>query len=203
MVHMDSLLPYKFRKDDVFMARTPSVMIPLGTKAPDFTLTDTVSGKDLSLNELKSDKATVIMFICNHCPFVKHVQEELVRLANDYKPKGVSFIAISSNDVENYPDDSPENMKKVAEEWNYPFPYLYDESQDVAKAYKAACTPDFYIFNGQLELSYRGQLDDSRPDSGIPVTGKDMRAALDQLLAGQPVDTNQRPSLGCDIKCKK
>jgi len=185
------------------MARTPSVMIPLGTKAPDFTLTDTVSGKDLSLNELKSDKATVIMFICNHCPFVKHVQEELVRLANDYKPKGVSFIAISSNDVENYPDDSPENMKKVAEEWNYPFPYLYDESQDVAKAYKAACTPDFYIFNGQLELSYRGQLDDSRPDSGIPVTGKDMRAALDQLLAGQPVDTNQRPSLGCDIKWKK
>ena len=185
------------------MARTPSVMIPLGTKAPDFTLPDTVSGNLLSLQQLKSDKATVIMFICNHCPFVKHVQEELVRLANDYIPKGVSFAAISSNDAENYPDDSPDNMKKVANEWNYPFPYLYDESQDVAKAYKAACTPDFYIFDGNLELVYRGQLDDSRPGSDLPVTGKDMRAALDQLLAGKPVDPNQRPSLGCNIKWKE
>lgn len=185
------------------MARTPSVMIPLGTKAPDFKLPDTVSGKTLSLDELKSDKATVIMFICNHCPFVKHVQEQLVKLANDYIPKGVSFIAINSNDVENYPEDSPEKMKETAEQWKYPFPYLFDESQEVAKAYKAACTPDFYIFDGNSELAYRGQLDDSRPGNDIPVTGKDIRAALDQLLSGQPVDENQRPSLGCNIKWKE
>ena len=185
------------------MAVTPSTMIPLGNKAPDFSLPDTVSGKTLSLNDLRSDKATVIMFICNHCPFVKHVNDGLVKLANDYLPKGVSFIAISSNDVENYPDDSPEKMKLVAKELGFSFPYLYDESQEVGRSYDAACTPDFYIYDKFLKLVYRGQLDDSRPSNGIPVTGKDMRAALDQLLSEKAVSTEQRPSIGCNIKWKK
>ena len=184
------------------MARTPSNMLPLGTLAPDFTLPDTTSGKTVSLNDLKSDKATVIMFICNHCPFVKHVDEQLVALANDYQTKGVSFIAISSNDVENYPQDSPELMKEEAEKLGYPFPYLYDESQGVAKAYDAACTPDFYIFDGDLKCVYRGQLDDSRPGNGKPVTGSDMRAALNEILQGQRVSAPQIPSLGCNIKWK-
>lgn len=184
------------------MARTPSNMIPLGTTAPDFTLPDTISGKDLSLAELKSDKATVIMFICNHCPFVKHVDDQLVTVANDYQAKGVSFVAISSNDVENYPQDSPELMKVEAEKLGYPFPYLYDESQEVARAYDAACTPDFYIFDGKLECVYRGQLDDSRPGNGKPVTGKDLRAALDDILRGKAVSKPQIPSLGCGIKWK-
>jgi peroxiredoxin len=177
-------------------------MLALGTQAPDFNLPDTVSGQTMALNELKSDQATVIMFICNHCPFVKHVNAQLVQLAQDYQPQGVAFVAISANDVENYPEDSPEKMKAYAEELGYPFPYLYDESQDVARAYKAACTPDFYIFDGDLKLVYRGQLDDSRPKSDIPVTGADIRAALNNILAGQPVDANQRPSLGCNIKWK-
>lgn len=185
------------------MADTPSVMVELGTKAPAFTLKDVVSGEQKSLSQLKSDKATVIMFICNHCPFVKHVNKELVRLANDYIPKGISFIAISSNDVENYPQDSPDKMKEVAEEQGYPFPYLYDEIQKVAKAYQAACTPDFYIFDGDLNLVYRGQLDDSRPGNSEPVNGKDIRAALDNILTGKPVDENQKPSIGCNIKWKK
>lgn len=185
------------------MADTPSVMVELGTKAPAFTLKDVVSGEQKSLSQLKSDKATVIMFICNHCPFVKHVNKELVRLANDYIPKGISFIAISSNDVENYPQDSPDKMKEVAEEQGYPFPYLYDETQKVAKAYQAACTPDFYIFDGDLNLVYRGQLDDSRPGNSEPVNGKNIRAALDNILTGKPVDENQKPSIGCNIKWKK
>jgi thiol-disulfide isomerase/thioredoxin len=185
------------------MAQTPSTIIPLGTKAPDFKLPDTVSGKNLSLNDLRSDKATVIMFICNHCPFVKHVNKELVKLANDYIPKGVSFIAISSNDVVNFPDDSPEKMKEEAIALGYLFPYLYDESQEVARAYDAACTPDFFIYDKDLKLAYRGQLDDSRPKNGIPVTGKDMRAALDLLLAGKPISADQKPSIGCNIKWKK
>jgi peroxiredoxin len=184
------------------MARTESNMFPLGKEAPQFTLPDVVSGKNVSLNDIKSDVATVVMFICNHCPFVKHVQHELVRLANDYIPKGISFVAINSNDVENYPDDSPEKMKEVAEELGYPFPYLFDETQEVAKAYDAACTPDFYIFDGDLKCVYRGQLDDSRPGNDIPVTGESIRKALDQLLKGEPVDPNQRPSLGCNIKWK-
>lgn len=182
------------------MAKTPSNMLPLGTQAPDFKLPDTVSGDLKSLADLKSDKATVIMFICNHCPFVIHVQDELVRLANDYSSKGVSFIAISSNDVANYPDDSPERMKEVAQSKGYNFPYLYDESQGVAKAYDAACTPDFFVFDGALKLAYRGQLDDSRPGSNIPVTGQDIRTALDAMLAGQEVTPEQKPSLGCNIK---
>ena len=184
------------------MVATPSKMLELGTLAPAFTLPDTISGQTMSLNELKSDQATVVMFICNHCPFVKHVNAQLVQLAKDYQPKGITFIAISSNDVENYPEDSPEKMKKYAQKLGYPFPYLYDESQDVAKAYRAACTPDFYIFDGNLKLAYRGQLDDSRPKSDIPVNGADIRAALDNILAGQPVSANQKPSLGCNIKWK-
>lgn len=184
------------------MAATPSNMLELGTLAPDFELPDTVTGKNISLRAMQSEKATVIMFICNHCPYVKHVRQELANLGNDYMPKGVSFLAISSNDVEHYPEDSPENMKKVAEAWELPFPYLYDETQEVAKAYQAACTPDFYIFDGDLQLVYRGQLDDSRPGNNIPVTGQDVRNGLDNILAGKPVDDYQKPSIGCNIKWK-
>lgn len=185
------------------MARTPSIMVALGTKAPDFILTDTVSGKQISLKDTKGDVATVIMFICNHCPFVKHVNAELVKLTNNYKNKGVGFVAISSNDVANYPDDSPELMAQVAKQLNYPFPYLYDETQDVAKAYSAACTPDFFIYDKDLLLVYRGQLDDSRPGNEIPVTGKDIRHTLDCLINNEPVPEFQRPSIGCNIKWKQ
>lgn len=184
------------------MALTPSNMLPLGTEAPEFKLPDTVSGEELSLEEMRSEKATVIMFICNHCPYVKHVQKGLVELANDYIPKGVSFIAINSNDVENYPDDSPEHMRMVANELGYPFPFLYDESQQVARSYDAACTPDFYVFDGDMKLVYRGQMDDSRPGNGKPVTGNDIRKALDKVLEGKHVDSEQIPSIGCNIKWK-
>ena len=184
------------------MAATLSNMLELGTQAPDFELPDTVTGKNIRLRAMQSEKATVIMFICNHCPYVKHVRQELANLGNDYMPKGVSFLAISSNDVEHYPEDSPENMKKVAEAWELPFSYLYDETQEVAKAYQAACTPDFYIFDGGLQLVYRGQLDDARPGNNIPVTGQDVRNALDNILAGKPVDDQQKPSIGCNIKWK-
>lgn len=185
------------------MVLTPSKMLPLGTKAPDFKLWDVISDKKLSLNELKSDIATVIMFICNHCPYVKHVQKGLVELANDYIPKGISFIAICSNDIENYPDDSPENMRAVAKRLAYPFPYLFDESQEIARAYDATCTPDFYIFDKDLRCVYRGQMDDSRPGNGKPVTGKDIRDALDNILGGKPVAEEQYPSIGCNIKWKQ
>lgn len=185
------------------MAETPTTQIPLGFKAPDFILPDTLSGKDMSLQELASDKGTVIMFICNHCPYVKHVIHGIIDLANDYIPKGFSFIAISSNDVENYPDDSPDKMKELAEILQFPFPYLYDESQDVAKAYSAACTPDFSIFDGSLKCVYRGQMDDSRPGNNKPVTARDIREALDAMLAGNPVKSDQVPSVGCNIKWKK
>lgn len=184
------------------MTLTPSNMLPLGTEAPEFKLPDTVSGEELSLEEMRSEKATVIMFICNHCPYVKHVQKGLVELANDYIPKGVSFIAINSNDVENYPDDSPEHMRMVANELGYPFPFLYDESQQVARLYDAACTPDFYVFDGDMKLVYRGQMDDSRPGNGKPVTGNDIRKALDKVLEGKHVDSEQIPSIGCNIKWK-
>lgn len=177
-------------------------MMELGTRAPEFTLPDTVSGKELSLSELKSDTATVIMFICNHCPFVVHVNPELVRMANDYKSKGVSFIAISSNSVISHPQDGPEQMKTNAAENNYPFPYLYDESQEVAKSYLAACTPDFYIFDSSMNCVYRGQLDDSRPGNNTPLSGKDMRTALDQIIKGADVTIDQKPSIGCNIKWK-
>ena len=184
------------------MVLTPSNMIPLGMEAPDFKLPDPVEGGEKSLVDLKSDKATVIMFICNHCPYVKHIQIGLVELANDYIYKGVSFVAINSNDVENYPDDSPGKMREVAEKLGYPFPYLFDETQEVAKAYDAACTPDFYIFNSELKCVYRGQMDDSRPKNGKPVTGKDIREVLDNVIDGKPVDEKQIPSIGCNIKWK-
>lgn len=184
------------------MARTPSTMVALGTEAPDFILPDTASGKGISLENIKGDIATMIMFICNHCPFVKHVNSELVSLANYYKNKGIGFVAISSNDVINHPDDSPGLMSQVAKQLKYPFPYLYDESQETAKAYDAACTPDFFIYNKDLQLVYRGQLDDSRPGNEIPVTGKDIRHALDSLLKNEPVPQEQRPSIGCNIKWK-
>lgn len=184
------------------MAATPSTMMPLGTVAPAFELTDTVSGKTLKLSELKGNKATLVMFICNHCPYVLHVNDELVNMAKTYQPKGVSLVAISSNDVENYPQDGPELMKQQAARVGYPFPYLFDETQEVAKAYDAACTPDLFLFDEDLKCVYRGQLDDSRPNNGIPVTGKDLRNALDSLLSGQPVSDKQTPSIGCNIKWK-
>ena len=184
------------------MARTPSTMVTLGTKAPDYLLPDTVSGKQLSLDNVRGKTATMIMFICNHCPFVKHVNAELVELANSYKNNGIGFVAISSNDVINHPNDSPELMTQVAKQLKYPFPYLYDESQETAKAYDAACTPDFFIYNKNLRLVYRGQLDDSRPGNEIPVTGKDIRYALDCLINSEPVPQEQRPSIGCNIKWK-
>lgn len=185
------------------MAATPSNMIPLGTVASDFALTDAVSGKTMSLSELKSDIATVIVFMCNHCPYVRHIIDQLVQTANDYIPKGIRFVAINSNDAEQYPEDSPEEMKKWAEQKRFPFPYLFDATQEVARAYGAACTPDFFVFDGNLRLVYRGQFDGSRPGSGVPVTGSDLRAALDCLLEGRPVPTDQKPSLGCNIKWKK
>jgi len=184
------------------MVATPSSMLELGTTAPGFSLPDTISGKMLSLDMLKSDKATVVMFICNHCPFVQHVNQGLVELATEYQEKGISFIAISSNDIQSYPEDSPGKMAVYAARLGYPFPYLYDEDQDVAKAYHAACTPDFFIFDQDLKLVYRGQLDDSRPGNEIPVTGVDIRSALDNLLAGEPVNPDQKPSMGCSIKWK-
>ncbi|MEC7771472.1 MAG: thioredoxin family protein [Bacteroidota bacterium] len=182
------------------MARTPSNMLPLGTKAPDFELMDTVSGKKLALKDVKGEKGTVIMFICNHCPFVIHVNPMIVELANAYQKKGIAFVAISSNDVENYPQDAPHLMKEKAKEEHYTFPYLYDETQEVAKAYDAACTPDFYLFDTHMTLAYRGQLDDSRPGNGIPLTGDDLRNAMNAVLEGKKVDTEQKPSLGCNIK---
>lgn len=184
------------------MALTASSMIPLGSKAPEFKLMDVISERDFTLNDLKSDVATVIMFICNHCPYVKHIQPELIRISEDYIPEGVKFIAISSNDVDNYPEDSPELMRVEAKKWGYPFPYLYDETQIVAKSYDAACTPDFYIFDKNMELIYRGQLDSSRPGNGKELNGKDMRNALDDYLKGNPISEKQIPSQGCNIKWK-
>ncbi len=184
------------------MALTESKMLALGTRAPEFNLLDTVSGEQMSLSNLKSDQATVIMFVCNHCPYVLHVNEEIVRVAKDYQPKGVSFVAISSNDVDNYPQDGPDQMKIQAEKVGYTFPYLYDETQEVAKAYDAACTPDFYVFDGDLKLAYRGRLDGSRPGNKISLTGEDLRKALDAVLSGEEVDSLQVPSAGCNIKWK-
>lgn len=177
-------------------------MLALGTPAPEFELTDVRTGKPVRLRDKQPNVATLVMFICNHCPYVKHVLPELVRLANDYQPKGIWLVAISSNDVERYPEDGPDQMKRVAAENGFSFPYLYDETQEVARAYDAACTPDFYVFDQDLHLVYRGQLDDSRPKSSVPLTGQDIRAALDQLIAGKPVSQNQQPSIGCSIKWK-
>lgn len=182
------------------MARTPSNMLSLGTKAPDFKLVDTVTDQLMTFKDVKGDLGTVVMFICNHCPFVKHVNPQIALLAKEYKAKGFGIVAISSNDVENYPQDSPPLMKENAKLENYTFPYLYDETQKVARAYDAACTPDFYLFDADLKLVYRGQLDDSRPGNGIPVTGKDLRKAMEALIHKLPVSSDQKPSIGCNIK---
>jgi peroxiredoxin len=182
------------------MSLTPSTMLALGTPAPDFNLPDTISGRLLSLTELRGRAATLVMFLCNHCPYVKHINEGLVRLARDHAARGVAFVAISANDAIRYPEDGPGPMRETAQRLGYPFPYLYDESQQVARAYQAACTPDFFLFDDILELVYRGQFDGSRPGNGVPVSGRDLRAALDALLAGRPVSVDQQPSMGCNIK---
>ena len=185
------------------MAITHSSMVELGSKAPDFTLKNVRTGDSQSLLDLKSDAATVVMFICNHCPFVQHILKRLVEAANSYQAKGVSFIAISSNDIKNYPEDGPERMKELVEVFKVPFPYLYDESQEVAKAYHAACTPDFFVYNGNQECVYRGRFDESTPGNGKPVTGSELIAALDGILEGTGVLPEQHPSMGCNIKWKE
>lgn len=185
------------------MALTPSIMLPLGTRAPDFNLQDTMTGKKVSLEQLKAKVGTVIMFICNHCPYVKHIQTELVAIANKYQSEKIHFIAINANDVEKYPDDSPENMRKEAETHHYSFPYLFDETQETAKAYQAACTPDFYLFDHNMHCVYRGRFDASTPGNNIPVTGKDLTDALDALLQNREISPDQKPSIGCNIKWKK
>ncbi|MCJ7466899.1 MAG: thioredoxin family protein [Maribacter sp.] len=182
------------------MSRTPSNMLPLGTTVPDFNLLDTVTEKMMALEGLRGKKGTVIMFICNHCPFVKHINSGISAMAKEYQPKGIGFVAISSNDIVNYPQDSPNLMKRTAKKEGYPFPYLYDPTQEVARSFDAACTPDFYVFDAGLKLVYRGQFDDSRPGNGIPVTGNDLQNALDALLAGRPISLLQKPSIGCNIK---
>ncbi len=184
------------------MVRTASTMLPLGTQAPAFTLTN-IDGKIISLSDFVGKKALVVIFMCNHCPYVKHVAPELVRVSIDYFPKGVGFIGISSNDVIAHPEDGPDGMKAEAAKQGYQFPYLFDNDQSVAVAYHAACTPDIFVFDASHRLVYRGQLDDSRPKTDKPLTGKDLRIALDSILAGQPVAIEQRPSIGCNIKWKQ
>ncbi|MBM4107577.1 MAG: thioredoxin family protein [Phycisphaerae bacterium] len=188
------------------MAATPSTMLALGTAAPAFSLPDAVTGRSTTLKTFEGSKALVVMFLCNHCPFVKHVRGELARVARDYQARGVGFVAISSNDVENYPEDAPAKMKEQARDAGYTFPYLFDEAQSVAKAYRAACTPDFFVFDASRRLAYRGRLDDSRPPgktgASTPVTGADLRAALDAVLAGRAAPAEQKPSIGCNIKWK-
>lgn len=181
------------------MARTPSTMLPLGTKAPDFSLVN-VDGRTVSLGDFASAPALLVMFICNHCPFVKHLASALATFGDEYMQKKVAVVGISSNDVSSYPADSPEQMVHEAEEQGYSFPYLYDETQEVAKAYRAACTPDFFLFDRDRRLVYRGQFDSSRPDNGMPVTGADLRAAVDAVLAGKKPSDQQKPSIGCNIK---
>ena len=181
------------------MVKTLSTMLPLGTEAPDFSLVD-VSGSTVTFYDVAGARAYLVMFICNHCPYVKHVADQLAQLGHEYQQRGVAVFAISSNDASEYPADSPEQMVHEAETRGYTFPYLYDEDQSAAKAYHAACTPDFFVFDADKKLTYRGQLDDSRPESGIPVTGQDLRAALDAAMAGNPPLAEQKPSLGCNIK---
>lgn len=184
------------------MSLTPTKAVALGFDAPDFNLPEPLSGKNISLQDIKGKKGTLVMFICNHCPYVKHVIHELVNIGNEYMPKGIGMVAINSNDVKNYPDDHPEKMKLLAKELKFPFSYLFDESQKVAKAYDAACTPDFDLFDSNGKCVYRGQLDGSRPGNNIPVTGKDLRIALDQVIKGEKVPEPQTPSVGCNIKWK-
>ncbi len=185
------------------MAETPSTMLPLGTSAPDFNLPDPSSGKSVSLGDFKDAPALVVAFLCNHCPYVKHIQKQFAALAKEYQARGVAVVGISSNDVENYPDDSPAKMAAESKQAGYTFPYLYDETQQVAKAYRAACTPDLYLFDRGRRLVYRGQFDDSRPGNGRAVTGADLRAALEAVLGGREVSANQKPSMGCNIKWKR
>jgi peroxiredoxin len=182
------------------MALTESKEFELGMVAPDFTLVNTVTDEYVSLADVKGSKGTVVMFICNHCPYVVHINEELVRLAHDYMERGFGFVAISSNDVATYPEDGPDQMKQTAEELGYPFPYLFDATQEVARAYDARCTPDIYVFDAELKLAYHGQLDDSRPRNSLPVTGSHIRSALDGVLSNQPPLEVQVPSIGCNIK---
>ena len=184
------------------MALTASTMLPLGTKAPNFELLDVVSGKPISLSNYADKQAILVMFICKHCPFVKHIKAQLAQLSSDYANSRLSIIAISSNDVNNHPDDAPEYLQAMAQELSLTFPICYDESQEVAKAYTAACTPDFFLFDANQQLVYRGQLDDSRPSNGKPVTGADLRAAIEAVLAGKMVNAEQKPSIGCNIKWK-
>ncbi len=184
------------------MVKTASSMLPLGTHAPDFTLPDPQNGELKGLQSLRGTKGTVVMFICNHCPYVIHVAPELARLGREYIDKGINFIAINSNDVINYPDDSPEKMVLEVQKQGYSFPYLFDESQKIAKAYQAVCTPDFFVFDDQLSCVYRGQLDDSRPGNQIALSGQDLRAALNCLIEGKEVNPDQKPSVGCNIKWK-
>jgi thiol-disulfide isomerase/thioredoxin len=184
------------------MAAVESTMLPLGTTAPDFELQDAVSGKTISLDSFDPKEPLLVMFICPHCPYVQHVQQELARMANEYVEKGVHVVAISSNDVEQYPEDGPEGLRKQARELGFKFPYCYDETQETAREYSAACTPDFFLFNKTRQLVYRGQFDDSRPRNDVPVTGRDLRKALDAVLAGATVDQQQKPSIGCNIKWK-
>jgi peroxiredoxin len=181
------------------MVRTNSTMLPLGTQAPDFSLVN-IDGKTVSLADFQGAPALLVVFMCNHCPYVIHVSEQLAQLAKEYQDRGVAVVGINANDAAAYPDDSPERMAAEAKERGYTFPYLYDETQEVAKSYRAACTPDFYVFDKDQKLVYRGQMDGSRPNSGIPLTGEDLRAALDAVLAEQPVSETQKPSIGCNIK---
>jgi peroxiredoxin len=184
------------------MVLTESTMMPLGTRAPDFSLPDVVSGKTYSLADFKDKKALLVMFICRHCPYVKHVEKELAKIGKDYVGHNLAIVAISSNDAEMYPEDAPESLKKQAENLGFNFPYLYDGGQSVAKAYTAACTPDFFLFDKNRKLVYRGRLDASRPGNNIPVTGKDLRKAIDAVLTGKPINVFQKPSVGCNIKWK-
>lgn len=184
------------------MALTPSTMLPLGTPAPDFRLPEVVTGKEFTLRDFRDQKALLVMFICQHCPYVQHIRNELGRLAVDFRGESVAIVAISSNDATSYPDDSPEALKRFAVANGYKFPLLYDESQDTARSFSAACTPDFFLFDEQRKLVYRGQLDDSRPGNGKPVSGRDLRAALTALLADVPISPDQKPSMGCNIKWK-
>jgi peroxiredoxin len=183
------------------MPETPSVMLPLGTQAPSFALSDP-SGKKYSLEDFKSAPALLVVFMCNHCPYVKHIRSQFADFAKEYQARGVAVVGINSNDTVTHPEDSPEKMAIEIKTNNYTFPYLFDETQQIARAYQAACTPDFFLYDKHQRLVYRGQFDSSRPNNGIPVTGKDLRAALDAVLAGQPVTDDQRPSIGCNIKWK-
>ncbi|HXH50013.1 MAG TPA: thioredoxin family protein [Terriglobia bacterium] len=183
------------------MVNTPSTMVPLGTLAPSFSLPDT-EGKVVSLDDYKQAPALLVVFLCNHCPFVKHVLPQFVELAREYQQRGVGIVGISSNDVSNYPDDSPQKMAELSTKMEFPFPYLYDESQQVAKDYGAACTPDFYLFDREGRLVYRGQMDDSRPGNGRPVNGSDLRSAMDAVLEGRALPDDQKPGIGCNIKWK-